>query len=344
MALSLSVSVTGSSTVTLNWSMTGVTSGNYPWYIDLTGPGSINDPQSGSLYSTSSKSGSATVTGLSASTSYTWGATVTYQSGNVGGPSTTASGTTQAGVATYSITWDLAGGSGGSGYTYSVTAGNSVPAPTSNPTQSGYNFTGWSVSFPYTPSGNATITAGWSPVPATYSGSWNLDGGSGGGPYPGSVTAGQSISAPSTPTKAGNNFAGWSVSFPYTPSGSGWSITAYWSPVVTTYTITWDLAGGSGGSGYTASVTAGNSVSAPSSNPTRSGYNFAGWSVSFPYTPSGNATITASWTPVVVVTTGYLQVYNGTSWVQVPVNVYNGSTWVEAPVYVYNGTTWVVSQ
>jgi large repetitive protein len=99
------------------------------------------------------------------------------------------------------------------------------------------------------------------PAPTTYSGSWNLGGGSGGGPYPTSVTIGSSIAAPtSNPTLGGYVFNGWSVSFPYTPTSSGWTISANWTPYVPppTYppaTFTGTVGNGTVGTAYSATVT-----------------------------------------------------------------------------------------
>ena len=124
----------------------------------------------------------------------------------------------------------------------------------------------------------------------------------------GTFTASGSVVAPTSPIRAGYNFAGWSatdggsaVSFPYSP-GVTEDITLYalWSAKsnVVTYNS-------NGGSAVTAgSFATGGSLVAPAA-PTRSGYTFAGWSatnggsaVSFPYSPNVTEDITlyAKWT------------------------------------------------
>lgn len=304
MALSFSVSVTGQTTVTLNWSMTGVTSGNYKWYIDFSGLGSISDPQSGTLYNVSSGSGSANVTGLTAATAYTWTAQVMYQNGNVTGPSATASGTTQSPPVTYTVTWSPQGGSV-SPTSSTVNAGSSVTAPI--PSRSGYSFSGWWTDpsagslvvdggQSYTPSGSITLYAKWT-ANATYPPSWSDN-------TLGSAQTGVAYSDGVSATNMGYS-GSYSVSSGSLPAG----------------------------------LSLNTSTGALTGTPTTSGsYNFT-LTASNSY-----GSVSQAFTFVVSLTaSGAMNVFDGTNFVQAPVYVYNGSTWVQAPVYVYNGSSWVMA-
>lgn len=294
--LSLSVSSVGQTTATISWTVSGMVQGDFAWDVFVYGGGGTISQQ-GLSYSQASASNSASVTGLSPGTTYTFLADLNTQNGNVGYQTKSITVTTQA-------------------------------------------------------------------APVTYTGSWNLNGGSGGGPYPTSVTAGGSISAPSSPSQSGYNFAGWSVGFPYTPTGSGWSISASWNAVAT-YPPSWTdtaLASAQIGTAYSDGVSATNmnysgsySVSAGSlpaglSLNTGSGAITGTPTVSgtFNFTISANnsyGSISQAFTFVVnaIPATGNANVWNGTGWVSAPVYVYNGTTWVLAPVYAYNGSSWVMA-
>ena len=115
-----------------------------------------------------------------------------------------------------------------------------------------------------------------------------------------------------TPTKTGNQFAGWiddaanPVSSPYTPN-SNVTLTAQWTP--NQHTLTWDLAGGKVTvAGTNADVNAtgtpsgnvayGTSIQAP--QVAKTGYTFNGWSPTFSVEttmPDNDLTYTAQWTP-----------------------------------------------
>ena len=187
----------------------------------------------------------------------------------------------------YTISFDTAGGSAVSPITAAY--GAAVTAPTA-PTKQGYDFASWSPTIPATmPLGGATLTAQWTPK------NYTILFDSAGGSKVASITAayGAAVTAPVAPTKQGYDFAGWSPAFPATMPLSGATITAQWTPK--NYTILFDSAGGS----EVASITAvyGAAVTAPVA-PTKQGYDFAGWSPTFPETmPLGGATLTAQWTP-----------------------------------------------
>ena len=130
---------------------------------------------------------------------------------------------------TYSISFNANGGSG-SMSSKSVTAGSSIVLPSNTFTRSGYEFAGWNTSSnasgtsysngtSMTPSGNTTLYAQWKKIIATYTISFNANGGSGSMSSK-SVTAGSSIVLPSnTFTRSGYTFNGWNTK----ADGSGMS-------------------------------------------------------------------------------------------------------------------------
>ena len=124
---------------------------------------------------------------------------------------------------TYSITYDLAGGTVSTANPTSYTV-NSSAITLNNPTRTGYTFAGWTgsngttaqtgVTIPAGSSGNKTYTANW--TPSTYTVTLDQQGGSGGSS---SVTATYNSAMPSAtkPTRMGYNFYGYYTS----TSGSG---------------------------------------------------------------------------------------------------------------------------
>lgn len=296
MAFSMSVASVGQNSATINWSVSGISSTNYAWDVFFTASGGTLSQSGFGPYSVGSQNGSFTITGLAAGTSYSVSGDLTLQNGNVGGGSTSTSFTTSSPPVTYTITWNLAGGTGGSGYTTSVTAGNSISAPATNPTRAGYNFSGWSVSFPYTPTGNVTITASWTAV-ATFPPVWTDN----------TLGSAQTTVAYSDGVTATNmNYSGsYSVSAGSLPAGLSLNTT-------------------------TGAVT-GTATTAGTYNFTITATNTYG-SVSQAFTfvvsvaPSGAMNVYNG--------TSFVQapvyVYNGTTWVSASVYVWNGSTWVMA--------------
>ncbi len=128
---------------------------------------------------------------------------------------------------------------------------------------------------------STTLYAIWKKI--TYTLSYNANGGSG---APSAQSGNTSYTVSSTkPTRSGYNFLGWSTSSTATSAsyapGSTISISknttlyAVWSK--NTYTLSYDANGGSGAP----SAQSGNtSYTVSSTKPTRSGYNFLGWSTS----------------------------------------------------------------
>ena len=122
-------------------------------------------------------------------------------------------------------------------------------------------------------------------------------------------TSGDSVAAPTSPTRTGYTFSGWSasdggsaVSFPFSPNVTE-DITLYAKWTAKTYAVSYNSKGGT--SIAAGSFTTGGSVVSAPRVPTRSGYTFAGWSAtdggsaaSFPYSPgvASNVTLYAKWT------------------------------------------------
>jgi uncharacterized repeat protein (TIGR02543 family) len=103
---------------------------------------------------------------------------------------------------------------------------------------------------------------------------------------------GSVITAPSTPTRTGFTFTGWSEAMPETMPAMDKTLVAQWQR--NNYVITFDSAGGSSVNNIT--VAFDNPITLPSA-PTRQGYTFAGWNPAVPSKmPAANLTVKASWT------------------------------------------------
>ena len=162
--------------------------------------------------------------------------------------------------------------------------------------RAGYEFKGW----------NADRNAATGSVPASislyatdksvyaiwtikqYTMTFNTDGGTAIAPI--TKNYGEEISAPAAPTKTGHTFAGWNVSFPYTILNNV-TVTASWDK--NKYVITFDSVGGSTVDSMTYEYDA--KITAPS-NPTKTGYEFKGWSPALPEKmPASNLPVSAVW-------------------------------------------------
>lgn len=190
-----------------------------------------------------------------------------------------------------------------------------------NPTRDHYTFAGWTGSNGNTPqtnvsivegsTGNKNYTANWTPV--NYTIGYTLNGGSATNPE--SYNIETTTFSLNNPTKNGYTFTGWTGSNGSTPqtevsiakgSTGNKNYTANWTP--TNYTISYELNGGSvtptdaNPTGYTIESAAITLI-----NPTKQGYDFAGWtgtglssattSVTIANGSTGNKTYTATWTP-----------------------------------------------
>ena len=256
----------------------------------------------------------------------------TSASYSAGGSFTTNANTTLYAVwqknaaTTYTVSYNANGGTGAPSSqtkTHNVT----LTLRTTTPTRSGYSFLGWSTSSTatsptyyaggsYTANASATLYAVWSyNAPTVYTISFNANGGSG---APSSVTKthGVTLYLPSTePTRTNYDFLGWSTSSTATTPTyyAGGSFTqnanttlyAVWEYDPATYRVNYNANGGSGAPS-SQTKTYGVSLTLSSAIPTRSGYDFLGWSTSSTatsatydpgdsYTANASVTLYAVW-------------------------------------------------
>ena len=226
---------------------------------------------------------------------------------------------------TYTISYNANGGSGAPSsqtkYYFSP-----LTLTTVSPYRSGYSFLGWSTSSTaksatysaggsFSTNANTTLYAVWQKNLATYTISYNANGGSG-APTSQTKTEGLTLYlSSSTPTRSGYTFKGWSTSSTassatysaggsYTANASA-TLYAVWQKNLSTYTISYNANGGSGAPS-SQTKTEGVTLTLSSTKPTRSGYTFLGWSTSSyassasysaggSYTANAGATLYAVW-------------------------------------------------
>lgn len=203
-------------------------------------------------------------------------------------------GTISAVVTTYSITYTLNGGTLPSGYpsTYNITTNTFT---LSNPTRTGYTFTGWtgsngttkqtSVSITKGSMGNKSYTANWTAnqYNITYKDQGNAAfSGTHASGYPTKHTYGTATALKGA-SKDYYRFDGWFTnqnctgsaitSIGATAFAADITLYAKWTPL--TFTVTFDQQNGTGG---TSSVIATSGLAMPSATmPTRTGYTFGGY-------------------------------------------------------------------
>ena len=221
----------------------------------------------------------------------------------------------------YTITYDLGGGTVSGGNPVSYTC-NTASFTLNNPTKTGYTFGGWSgtgisgVSSSVTVAkgsmGNRSYVATW--TPQTYTITYNLDGGTNSSSNPRSYTVETESFTLAYPTKSGAVFTGWtgtdidgaSTSVTVSKGSTGnRTYTATWD--ISTYTITYNLDGGTLETSNPTSYTV-ESEPITLARPTRTGYDFAGWSgtgingiseyVTIPTGSTGNRSYTANWSTI----------------------------------------------
>lgn len=265
--------------------------------------------RSGYTFKGWSTSSSATTATYSAGGSYTANASATLYA------------VWQANPITYTVSYNANGGSGAPS-SQTKTQNVTLTLSSTKPSRSGYTFQGWSTSSTatspiyyaggsYTANASATLYAVWTQnPPTTYTISFNANGGSS---APSSVTktSGVTLYLPSTiPTRSNYAFLGWSTSSlattaTYSAGGSftqnaNTTLYAVWEYDPATYPVYYNANGGSGAPSsqiktYDVALTL------SSVEPTRSGYNFLGWSTSSSdtsatYYPGDIYTINASLT------------------------------------------------
>ncbi|NSB30333.1 beta strand repeat-containing protein [Clostridium saccharoperbutylacetonicum] len=247
---------------------------------------------------------------------------------------------------TYTVTYNGNGNTGGTVPTDSTsyTSGTTVTAASNsgNLVKTGYTFAGWNTaangsgtdyaagSGTFSIAANTTLYAKWTAVPTTYTVTYDGNGNTGGTVPTDSTsyTGGQTVTAASNSgslVKTGYTFAGWNTAAngsgtDYAVGSGTFSIVANttlyakWTAVPTTYTVTYDGNGNTGGTVPTdsASYTSGQTVTAASNsgNLVKTGYTFAGWNTlangsgtdyaagSGTFSIAANTTLYAKWTPV----------------------------------------------
>ena len=207
---------------------------------------------------------------------------------------------------TYTLTYTLNGGTATNPATYTI---ETTTFTLNNPTKAGYDFAGWklngvgeammTVTIAQGSTGHLAYTATWTPT--VYNIVYTMDGGTATPANPTTYTIETETFTLTNPTKTGYTFKGWKL------NGEGDAMrevtiaqgstghlayTATWQ--VNKYTITFDSNGGSAVDPITLDY--GSTVTAPD-EPTKSGYNFGGWTPALPETmPAENMTVTAIWT------------------------------------------------
>ncbi len=220
-------------------------------------------------------------------------------------------------VTKFVVTFDADGGSNVD--SIEVLDGNSIDV-LPIPEKDGYKFVGWYNEDNYFDStsvvtSDITLTARWEKIEETvkeednsgkvevkkYTVKFNSNGGTTVSSQ--TVTEGNKVSKPTNPTRNGYTFAGWTLNGSVydfnTIVTKNITLVAKWTEnVKAKYTVTFDSQGGTTVSSQT--VTEGNKVSKPT-NPTRSGYTFAGWTLNgsaydFNTIVTKNITLVAKWT------------------------------------------------
>ena len=206
----------------------------------------------------------------------------------------------------YTIGYDLAGGSVATPNPTAYTIESSA-ITLNNPTKTGYTFAGWTgtdldaatteVTIASGSTGNRSYVATWTPT--VYNITLTLDGGTAVNPTTYTILS-EDITL-NNPTKTGYTFKGWKLNgvgeaqmtVTITTGSTGdKAYTATWQ--VNQYTITFNSNGGSDVDAITQDY--GTAITSPD-DPTRTGYDFAGWSPAVPATmPAENMTVVAQWT------------------------------------------------
>ena len=164
-----------------------------------------------------------------------------------------------------------------------------VISPPTDPIREGYIFNGWLPAVPATmPAADTTYTAQW--TINSYTITWDADGGDGGGTN--SCDYGATPTAIDAGTKTGHTFTGWDPAIVAATGDT--TYTAQWT--ADEHTITFDLDGGTGGpSPITQDY--GTQVTAPTPDPTKTGYTFTGWIPAVPQAmPDEDLECVAQWT------------------------------------------------
>jgi RHS repeat-associated protein/uncharacterized repeat protein (TIGR02543 family) len=237
----------------------------------------------GALSQTLQYGGSATAPSVSPPTGYDFDG----WSGSYTSVTSSRTITAQYTLKSYTVSFNTSGGSSVS--SQSVTHGSTVVPPAA-PTKTGYTFTGWYPSLDTIVTSSGTFHAQWSAH--SYTVFFNSNGGS----YvpTQAVHHDQYADTPTSPTRAGYSFIGWTPSIATTKITSTTTFSAQWQQIL--YEVTFDSNGGTAVAGQT--IGAGGYAQTPTS-PTRSGYEFDGWSPSISATQiNSNTVFEAQWTAI----------------------------------------------
>lgn len=229
-------------------------------------------------------------------------------------------------VNTYNITYDLDGGTNNVSNTATYTYG--VGLTLGDPTKTGYTFNGWFDNDTFagsaiteisgTETGDVDLFAKW--TVNSYDITYNLDGGTNDVGNTDSYTYGVGLTL-NDPTKENYSFEGWfdndafegtAITEISTTDTGNKDLYAKWQ--ADTYTITYNLDGGTNDEGNTDSYTYG--VGLTLNNPTKEGFSFEGWFDNGEFsgdeitaisdTDTGNKTLFAKWVVSVYDITYYL--------------------------------------
>ena len=222
-------------------------------------------------------------------------------------------------VVTYTVTFNANGGTGSMADATGV-SGDYVLPVCGFTAPNGKQFKAWSVSGVEKAAGaiitvnaNTTVTAVWENIPVTYY-TVTFDSNGGSAVTAQTIEAGQKATKPADPTKSGYDFKGWTLNgsaYDFNSAVNGdITLVATWEQqqvVPTTYTVSFDS---NGGSAVTAqNIEAGQKATKPA-DPTKSGYDFKGWTLNgsaydFNTAVNGDITLVATWEQQQVVPTTY---------------------------------------
>ena len=235
-------------------------------------------------------------------------------------------------VVKYTLTFDSKGGSAITVQT--IDAGGKFTRPT-DPTKEGYDFAGWykedtyqnAFDFNAEVTANVTIYAKWTEkATPTVQYTITFDSKGGSAVAAQTIEAGEKFSIPDDPTKEGYDFAGWykeeayENEFDFNAEVTA-SVTVYakWTAQVTHYVLTFVT--GEGASSIAAqTIDEGQKFTKPA-NPTKQGYDFAGWyqdaeyqsEFDFDADVTADVTIYAKWTEHITVYS-YALAKSGNNW------------------------------
>ena len=198
-----------------------------------------------------------------------------------------------------------------------VESGNTATKP-ADPTKDGNTFAGWfsdealtqSYDFSTLVTDNITLFAKWTPVPVSYTVTFNTNGGKETIDDQ-TVVSGNTATKPADPTKDGNTFAGWFSDEALTQSydfstlvTDNITLFAKWTPVPVNYTVTFKTNGGKEEI-KAQTVESGKTATKPA-DPTKDGNTFGGWfadealtkAYDFSTPVTADITLYAKWTPI----------------------------------------------